>query len=156
REDGAVLLRLLGGVAPARFDGLGLVHLGNRYTTPISRIRSLHRKLRRMEKREEWRARVEAWRASGQGLAEFCRGKGFTPSNLRSWVKRLDAAGDKAVSPSERPRIARVVRSRRGGASEGGGTKGRGASGLPRPAADVLVVEVGPMRVSVPAALETG
>jgi hypothetical protein len=106
-----------------------------------------------MEKRELWSTRVREWQASGQTLADFCRGKGFTPSGLRYWVKRLGAS---AETPSEAPaaplkpiRIARVVGTRTK-AAPASVTRTAGSPQSP----DHLVVEVGPMRVLVPVGLE--
>jgi hypothetical protein len=114
--------------------------------------------LPRMEKREVWSARVREWQASGQGLADFCRGKGFTPGGLRYWVNRLGASTessrDRPAGGPKTVRIARVVRTR---SKQTSASVGRMA---PRPvwASDPspgqhVVVEVGPMRVLVPVGL---
>ncbi len=101
-----------------------------------------------MEKQELWSARVREWQASGQGFADFCRGKGFTPGGLRYWVKRLGASAErppKAPEGVSKPvRIARVVRAR-------GGARTTPAA---RSLAEHVVVEVGSMRVLVPVDLD--
>jgi hypothetical protein len=106
-----------------------------------------------MEKREVWSTRVQEWQASGRTLADFCRGKGFTPSGLRYWVKRLDPSTEAPREPSAVPpkpiRIARVVRTR---PKEPPTSVTRTvASAAP---SEHVVVEVGPMRVLVPVGLE--
>ena len=74
-----------------------------------------------------WAERVRAWRASGESVAHFVRGRGYSASALRSWAQRLGPA-----EPS--PRFLRVVPSK------------------PAPAAGdgpELVLEVGAVRVRV-------
>ena len=101
-----------------------------------------------MEKREVWQERVREWRASGQGPADYCRGKGFTRSALGYWVKKLGEA--EPVRSAKTHRIARVVRS-------------RGRSDAPRRAADaesgasanaLFVIEAGSVKVHVPSTLD--
>jgi hypothetical protein len=74
-----------------------------------------------------WAERVRAWRASGEPVAKFVQGRGYSASALRSWAQRLGPA-----EPS--PRFLRVVPSKpapaAGGSSE-------------------LVLEVGAVRVRV-------
>lgn len=101
-----------------------------------------------MEKREVWQERVREWRASGQGPADYCRGKGFTRSALGYWVKKLGEA--EAVRTAKTPRIARVVRSR-----------GRSESPLRAPggeseasATTSIVIEAGSVKVHVPSTLD--
>ena len=55
-----------------------------------------------MTTEEKWRARVDEWRASGQGAREFCAAQGCSESSLYSWAQRL---GGKAGSVP----LARVV-----------------------------------------------
>jgi hypothetical protein len=106
-----------------------------------------------MEKREVWRTRVQEWQASGRTLADFCRGKGFTPSGLRYWVKRLDPSTEAPREPSAvspKPiRIARVVRTR---PKEPSASITRTAASAA--ASEHVVVDVGSMRVLVPVGLE--
>lgn len=108
----------------------------------------------RMDKHEVWKARVEAWRASGLGPAEFCRDKEFTSSNLRYWIKQLGRL-ETPVTTAKAVRLARVVRAP--------AREARGAQGAPGvlPASPTLphehfVVEVGSMRAHVPAGLDAG
>lgn len=99
----------------------------------------------RMDKREVWKSRVEEWQASGLGLADYCRGKEFTPSGLRYWIKRLGPA-EVPATQAKPVRLARVVRAAR---------KERPVpEPSPTPAAERFVVEAGSMRVQVPADLE--
>ena len=106
-----------------------------------------------MDNREVWRGRVEAWRASGQGPADYCRGKGFTPSALGYWVKKF--AREEATATSlKAPRIARVVRAPR---REGGPPITPTIKPAPAPAAPAaptasessVVIEIGAVRVQV-------
>lgn len=73
-----------------------------------------------------WAERVRAWRASGEPVAKFVQGRGYSASALRSWASRLGPA-----EPS--PRFLRVVP-----------TKPSPAAGAPE-----LVLEVGAVRVRV-------
>jgi hypothetical protein len=75
-----------------------------------------------------WAERVRAWRASGEPVAQFVRGRGDAASALRSWAQRLGPA-----EPS--PRFWRVVPSKPTPAS---------TAGVPE-----LVLEVGAARVRV-------
>jgi hypothetical protein len=106
-----------------------------------------------MEKREVWRTRVQEWQASGRTLADFCRGKGFTPSGLRYWVKRLGASAETPpeapAAPSKPVRIARVVRARPTGLPAS--ITVTAASAV---SADHFVIEACAMRVLVPVGLE--
>jgi len=83
----------------------------------------------------KWTARVEAWRASGQSVAEFCEGKEYAANTLRYWssLLRRRLAGTESVSMrAGEVRIARVVRT---GAETGSETP--------------IVVELGGARVHV-------
>jgi hypothetical protein len=40
---------------------------------------------------EKWRVRVREWESSGRTIAEFVRGREFSASALRSWVRQLSA-----------------------------------------------------------------
>ena len=106
-----------------------------------------------MEKRELWSTRVREWQASGRTLADFCRGKGFTPSALRYWVKRLDSAAEgppeAPAAPSKPVRIARVVRARPTGLPASITVTAASAASL-----EHVVVEAGALRVLVPVNLE--
>ncbi len=73
-----------------------------------------------------WAERVRAWRASGEPVAKFVQGRGYSASALRSWAQRLGP-----TEPS--PRFLRVVPS-------------KPAPG-PAPGAPELVLEVGAVRV---------
>lgn len=73
-----------------------------------------------------WAERVRAWRASGEPVAHFVRGRGYSASALRSWAQRLGP-----VEPS--PRFLRVVPSKP----------------APAPGALEMVLEVGAVRVRV-------
>lgn len=75
-----------------------------------------------------WAERVRAWRASGEPVAKFVQGRGYSASALRSWAQRLGPA-----EPS--PRFLRVVPSKPMPAP---------GSGAPE-----LVLEVGAVRVRV-------
>jgi transposase len=41
---------------------------------------------------EEWKKRVEDWRASGQSAGEYCKGQEFTAGTLYRWSSRLAEA----------------------------------------------------------------
>lgn len=101
-----------------------------------------------MEKREVWQERVREWRASGQGPADYCRGKGFTRSALGYWVKKLGEA--EPVRSTKTPRIARVVRSR--GRSEAPRRAPGADSGASETAS--IVIETGSVKVHVPSTLD--
>lgn len=45
-----------------------------------------------------WRGHVEAWSASGGGIAAYCRAQGLSEANFYYWRKRLGQAGG-AASP---------------------------------------------------------
>ena len=47
----------------------------------------------------QWTERVAAWRASGQGVAEFAHGKGFAASTLTNWAGRLRRTGRRKFVP---------------------------------------------------------
>lgn len=102
-----------------------------------------------------WRDRVEQWRASGQRLAEFCRDKDYTASGLGYWIRRLDSAGSKSGPKAKELPLVRVVRGGRG--SSGPATSApQTAVLLPTPpGSDVVVIEVGAVRVQVPAKLDS-
>jgi hypothetical protein len=75
-----------------------------------------------------WAERVRAWRASGEPVAHFVRGRGDSASALRAWAQRLGP-----TEPS--PRFLRVVPSK--------------PTPTPTPGAPALVLEVGAVRVRV-------
>jgi hypothetical protein len=56
--------------------------------------------------REQWTARVEAWRSSGRSAKEFCRGQGYSASALGYWSSRLR----KEAEAKKEVRLARVIR----------------------------------------------
>jgi hypothetical protein len=57
---------------------------------------------------ETWAQRITEWRHSGRSSAVYCAGKGFRPSALFYWVKRLRVLEARGPSRPE-IRIARVV-----------------------------------------------
>jgi len=61
-----------------------------------------------------WRARVTAWKASGQRADEFCEGEEYSASLLRHWAWRLGLTRRRqGRKPKRAPlavRLARVVR----------------------------------------------
>lgn len=62
-----------------------------------------------MAKSDEWRERVEAWRASGKTAAEFCSGQDYTPKSLRWWAWHFGGQKRKKSSRPAKPRFARVI-----------------------------------------------
>jgi hypothetical protein len=57
---------------------------------------------------ELWKKRVEEWRASGLGAAEYCKGQEFTAGTLYRWSSRLAEQARGEVS-AEVP-LVRLVR----------------------------------------------
>ena len=58
-----------------------------------------------------WATRVAEWRKSGLSAPAYCKDKGFSPSGLRYWDKRL--AVTNTSSHQTDVRLARVVRTTR-------------------------------------------
>lgn len=84
-----------------------------------------------------WLERVTAWRESGESIAVFARGHGFSDSALRYWVGRLSRPRKQAgptrvvpLVPKSQATIARAVTAEAG------------------PSSDV-VVEIGQARIRV-------
>ena len=98
-----------------------------------------------------WRSRVEQWRASGQRLADFCRDKDYAASGLGYWVRRLDSEGSKRGSKAREVSLVRVVRT---GQGSRGSALSAGGSPSVSPGNDMVMIEVGAVRVQVPARLE--
>ena len=65
------------------------------------------RRQTRIKRRAQWRARVEAWEASGLSQAEFCRRQGLKPADF-SWRKRELALG-KEKCQSRVPSVQRAT-----------------------------------------------
>lgn len=92
---------------------------------------------------QKWRARVEAWRASGLTSKAFCSDKGYTACGLLSWSSRLGRglvrqAGEASMdcrteAPSGEVRIVKVAR----------------PQGTEAAVQTPIVIEVGRARVSV-------
>ena len=57
---------------------------------------------------EQWKKRVEEWRASGLGAAEYCKGQEFTAGTLYRWSSRL--AESARSEPTEQVPLVRLVR----------------------------------------------
>jgi hypothetical protein len=53
------------------------------------------------EKRQEWKSRVVAYRASGQSAAEFCAAHNLRPNQLWYWLRKLEPFEKTAVLPSQ-------------------------------------------------------
>ncbi len=103
-----------------------------------------------MPDRAKWEERVAAWKASGLGSPEFCKGRGFSASGLRYWASRLRREGSAPmVKAPQAIRLGRVLR-RLGPAPEAavGTPESVLASPLAR-AATPLLVECGGLRVVV-------
>lgn len=85
----------------------------------------------------QWSERVTAWRNSGESIAVFARGKGFSDSALRYWKMRLS----RPPKENGRPRIVPLV-------SKSQAPRARAAVAAATPSSDV-VVEVGLARIRV-------
>jgi hypothetical protein len=71
--------------------------------------------------REEWEARIAAWRASGQSAEAFASGRGLKPGTLRWWSSHLRRRGASASKP--KVDFARVV-------AKSARDEGRGETGI--------------------------
>jgi hypothetical protein len=60
-----------------------------------------------MTTKAEWTKRVEAWRASGKTLREFCEGREYNAKSLQWWGWRLRGEREQQ---DRKVRFARVVR----------------------------------------------
>jgi hypothetical protein len=63
-----------------------------------------------MARASEWAARVEAWRASGLELREFCEAQEYSAKSLQWWSSQLRRKGKLTPSGGKRVALARVVR----------------------------------------------
>lgn len=54
----------------------------------------------RTQRREQWRERVAAFRASGQSVAAWCAAQGIKTHQLRYWLPRLAAEEVTLVRPT--------------------------------------------------------
>lgn len=64
-----------------------------------------------MERKEIWKARVDAWKASGLNMSQFAQGRDFSASGLRYWVNRLATNPPASpTTPAGNVRMARVLR----------------------------------------------
>jgi hypothetical protein len=129
-----------------------------------------------MANRELWAERVADWKASGRTSVEYCEDKPFSAGGLRHWAYRLrkevKPSRRKEVKPSRRKavpplpiRMGRVLRGR-ARAPEGAvpavdrpapETRESGTGAVVAGASLVkatLVVELGQVRVSVPAGFD--
>lgn len=66
-----------------------------------------------MANAQVWRQRVQAWKGSGKGADDFCKGQDFSASLLRHWAWRLGLTrrrqGRPESSPTRPMPLARVV-----------------------------------------------
>lgn len=65
-----------------------------------------------MVKSDEWRERVEAWRASGKSAAEFCSDQDYSPKSLQWWAWHFGGQKRKRSSRATKPQFARVIAKR--------------------------------------------
>ena len=54
-----------------------------------------------MERREEWRRRVEEFRASGRSVAAWCADQGIKPHQMYYWLKRFPTTDEVVVGHVE-------------------------------------------------------
>jgi hypothetical protein len=92
---------------------------------------------------ELWKKRVEEWRASGLGAAEYCKGQEFTAGTLYRWSSRLAEPARGEVS-AEVP-LVRLVRAPGHQATAPAQAAARAAE---------VIIEVHGARVLVPAGAE--
>jgi transposase-like protein len=50
--------------------------------------------MKKAEKRIEWRARFDAWKASGLSVAEWCRDKGLKNHQMYYWINKFEDDSD--------------------------------------------------------------
>jgi hypothetical protein len=55
----------------------------------------------RIARREEWRRRVDEFRASGQSAAAWCAAQGIKPQLMYYWLKRFPTTEDMVVANIE-------------------------------------------------------
>lgn len=48
------------------------------------------------EKRIEWKARFDSWKASGLSVAEWCRDKGLKDHQMYYWIRKFEGKSDTA------------------------------------------------------------
>lgn len=51
------------------------------------------------EKRIEWKARYDAWKESGQRIAEWCRDQGIKTHQMYYWVRQFSRGGSCTETP---------------------------------------------------------
>lgn len=99
-----------------------------------------------MTREQIWEPRVRAWRASGESVTEFCRGKEFTASAMRYWISRFGSQEAKSEPPV---RLARVVRASPAERPVDVAVKAERQVGT-----GLFVIELGGLRVHVPSDIE--
>lgn len=92
---------------------------------------------------ELWKKRVEEWRASGLGAAEYCKGQVFTAGTLYRWSSRLAEQARGELS-AEVP-LVRLVRAPEPQATAPAQTAPRAAE---------VIIEAHGARVLVPAGVD--
>ena len=63
-----------------------------------------------MARASEWAVRVEAWRASGLELKEFCESQEYSAKSLQWWSSQLRRKGKLSPPRGKQVALARVVR----------------------------------------------
>ena len=53
------------------------------------------------EKRIEWKARYDAWKESGQSIAEWCRDQGIKAHQMYYWVQQFEHGGSCVETPAQ-------------------------------------------------------
>ncbi|TFJ91365.1 IS66 family insertion sequence element accessory protein TnpA [Lentibacillus salicampi] len=53
------------------------------------------------DKRIEWKARYEAWKASGQSIAEWCRSQEIKDHQMYYWVQQFEHGNHTQETPVE-------------------------------------------------------
>lgn len=53
------------------------------------------------EKRIEWKAQYNAWKESGQSIAEWCRNQEITVHQMYYWVQRFEQGDHSTETPAE-------------------------------------------------------
>jgi hypothetical protein len=64
-----------------------------------------------VERRQQWRERLAAWRKSGETQAAFCRARGLDQHSLSYWKRRLGApveGGERRSARGGQPRASGV------------------------------------------------
>lgn len=52
----------------------------------------------RTEKRIEWKARIDAWKASELSAAAWCRAQGINLPQMYYWIRNFEVEGDNATN----------------------------------------------------------